>query len=419
MLATVARSETNLVVNGDFEIADGTGKPSGWLVEGGGQLKRVSRLEGGFAGRAIAASTMGVFQTLPNVAGMKIDATAHLSAAVSLPVTLVFDLLDHRPVAGGGVVVNVTSLQVIPTGGWQAVSLTNIPIASDSVRTDIRIRLAGESAGEAWIDDVVVIAHPGPTATPTLTPLPTTTPTASRTATPTRTPTQPPPNATPTVTGPQSTSTPTRTPRPPSSTPSPSRTPSPTLTPASTPGGLAPTGAGDLLISEVLADPTESPEREGEWVELYNPTTTDRWLAGCALEDNSGRTRLPGEGVVPAGGFAVLAASDRVRPEARRGASVYSIGRIGNGLANAGDRVILRCDAIVIDGVSWGADDSALSPPPPAPGPGRSLARLDLGRMERPRYTTNRAPSPGWPTIVSRDPVSLPVAALKAAADEP
>jgi hypothetical protein len=73
-------------------------------------------------------------------------------------------------------------------------------------------------------------------------------------------------------------------------------------------------------------------------------------------------------------------------------------GRIGNGLGNAGDRLVLLApDGALVDAVSWGDDASILDPPVEAVPAGHSIERRlvgsDTDRADD--FVDNEAPSPG------------------------
>src|SRR3990170_6654176 len=55
-------------------------------------------------------------------------------------------------------------------------------------------------------------------------------------------------------------------------------------------------------------------------------------------------------------------------------------GRIGNGLSNLGDRLVLRDEnGHVVDALSYGNDNADFSPPCPEPDPGQTLERSPAG----------------------------------------
>jgi hypothetical protein len=56
---------------------------------------------------------------------------------------------------------------------------------------------------------------------------------------------------------------------------------------AAMPRTAAPARAGDLVITELMIDPKTLTDNEGEWIELYNATSTELELRGCELDDGS------------------------------------------------------------------------------------------------------------------------------------
>jgi hypothetical protein len=123
-----------------------------------------------------------------------------------------------RYVTTGGTLPNQQTAYVTGTSDW---TFRTIPFTT--VSTTGRLDLNMVTTGQAWFEDVVLIADPciEPTDTPTNTPIP---PTDTPTFTPTDTPT-PTPTHTPTNTPVPPTNTPTNTPVPP--TPTPTNTPVP------------------------------------------------------------------------------------------------------------------------------------------------------------------------------------------------
>ena len=112
-----------------------------------------------------------------------------------------------------------------------------------------------------------------------------------------------------------------------------------------TAGFPTPSEPGELVINEIMADPTALTDSAGEWVELYHPGPDSSLdLRGCEISDGDGAEGLiESEIVLGPGGFAVLAKSadsgfqpDYVCP----GLSLKNSG---------GDEVILRCNGVEID----------------------------------------------------------------------
>lgn len=116
-----------------------------------------------------------------------------------------------------------------------------------------------------------------------------------------------------------------------------------------------PAREGDLVVTELMIDPRVRSDSEGEWVELWNPTT-DTWeLEGCMLESDPDETHeLRGSLVVAPGERVVLArsASPGFAPR-----YVYE----GISFANSDDAIALTCGGEFIDLVTWGDAPSGAS----------------------------------------------------------
>ena len=107
----------------------------------------------------------------------------------------------------------------------------------------------------------------------------------------------------------------------------------------------APRKLGDLIITEIMPDPSATTDAVGEWIELFNPHSAEAFdLYGCELGDDEGVEGVIESGLVVApGGFVTVARSadpgfapDGVCP----GLSLRNSG---------GDQVVLGCDGTPID----------------------------------------------------------------------
>lgn len=143
-------------------------------------------------------------------------------------------------------------------------------------------------------------------------------------------------------------------------------------------------GTESLVINEVYYDPDEDHEVEGgpidsEWVEIYNPTDSTVNLKDWKIADSitervissTDRNLGPGE-------FVILARADDVR--AIWGIAVEKFipigARIGSGLNNEGDSVILKNnEGSVVDQLSYGDDTTILDPSIPDAADGHSIER--------------------------------------------
>lgn len=162
-------------------------------------------------------------------------------------------------------------------------------------------------------------------------------------------------------------------------------TPTPTLTPT-------PAIANHLVINEVLYDTSNDQDingqggsNRGEWIEIYNPTSSSVNVNGWIVEDNTSSETLPNL-TIPAGGFLLLTGATESEFEAKwtvPDSVIYaqaSGGTIGNGFANDGDLAKLKDNSNnIIDQISWGNDTSILNPAPPDVATGHSLERSPDG----------------------------------------
>jgi len=105
---------------------------------------------------------------------------------------------------------------------------------------------------------------------------------------------------------------------------------------------------GDLLISELMANPVVIDDSAGEWVELHNPTAAALSLDGCSLDDGGRTPRALDPALsVAGGGYLTLARSLNAgfTPDAVLALS----------LSNQSDGVAVICAGIEIDRFSYGS----------------------------------------------------------------
>jgi Lamin Tail Domain len=123
--------------------------------------------------------------------------------------------------------------------------------------------------------------------------------------------------------------------------------------------------------------------QNNEWVELYNPTSSDISLKNWTLTDNSGvRSTINANKTIKAGGFLLISKDAstwkywNIKPS-----DTLELGnQVGDGLDNSGDRLTLKnSTGAEVDKVSWGTDTTALNPSIPGVSLGSSIERLVPG----------------------------------------
>lgn len=155
--------------------------------------------------------------------------------------------------------------------------------------------------------------------------------------------------------------------------------------------------AGRPVINEVAP----AGETAREWVEIYNPTTGPIQLTGWKIADGQETAVLPPTPPLPAGQIAVIVP---------RGSQVSGLpaptllitlsdDQIGNGLDDAGDRILLTDPAnTLVDQLSYGQDTTVFPFPPLAPTTeAYSIARFPSGADTdlATDWLLDKTPSPG------------------------
>jgi hypothetical protein len=109
-----------------------------------------------------------------------------------------------------------------------------------------------------------------------------------------------------------------------------------------------------IVINEIMQNPSAVSDANGEWFELYNPSTADVDIRGWVIADGGSDTHTITSAsavVVPAGGYAVLGRNGNVATNGGVAAVyVYSSFTLGNGA----DEIILSdCTGSEMDRVEW------------------------------------------------------------------
>ncbi|MEM7676540.1 MAG: lamin tail domain-containing protein, partial [Myxococcota bacterium] len=106
-------------------------------------------------------------------------------------------------------------------------------------------------------------------------------------------------------------------------------------------------GEGDLVITEIMQNPSTLEDSMGEWFEIYNPTATTYELSGCSIADDGSDTHaILGSLMIFPGAY--LTFSNGSMPGFTPD-YIYT----GVFLANGADEVILRCGSVIVDRVAY------------------------------------------------------------------
>lgn len=122
-----------------------------------------------------------------------------------------------------------------------------------------------------------------------------------------------------------------------------------------------PWAGGELVITEVMNNPKNITDPNGEWFEIYNSTEGDLNLNGIEIQSGS-ETHIiaPGDPlVIGAGEYMVLGANSNT---ATNGNMTVDYEYSDISLSNESDDLSLSAEGVVIDSLSW--DDGATMPDP-------------------------------------------------------
>ena len=126
---------------------------------------------------------------------------------------------------------------------------------------------------------------------------------------------------------------------------------------------------GQVFFTEIMQNPSATPDAAGEWFELFNASGEAFDLAGCGVADaNFDAHTISGSLVIEPGGYLVLARNGD--PTANGGVQVsYVYSQIN--LGNSSDGLILTCGGELIDEAWWDGG-------PSFPDPSGASMELDL-----------------------------------------
>ncbi len=130
-----------------------------------------------------------------------------------------------------------------------------------------------------------------------------------------------------------------------------------------TPGGANDCPAPDIVINEIMQNPSAVSDSAGEWFEVFNPGVIDVDINGWTVEDNDFDSHTIANGgplLVPAGGFLVLSNNS---DSGTNGGVTVAYEYSGVFLGNGSDELVLRdTSSAQVDRVEW--DDGASFPDP-------------------------------------------------------
>lgn len=122
-----------------------------------------------------------------------------------------------------------------------------------------------------------------------------------------------------------------------------------TTTDTSDATGDAVAESGGLVVTEFMADPDQVADSEGEWFEVYNPSSSAFDLDGCTIQDRGTDSHtISGTVDVGPGEYVTLARGSSPgfgTPDYVYGGDIV--------LANSGDEIIISCGSSTIDVVDY------------------------------------------------------------------
>ncbi len=158
-------------------------------------------------------------------------------------------------------------------------------------------------------------------------------------------------------------------------TPSITTTVTETLTPTLT-LTVTPT-SGKIIINEIQPNG----DVDKDWIEIFNSGGSEIDVSGWTITDANTSDTLPTVTPIPPGGYAVIVASGHTVVGIPSSAITIQLDNtsIGNGLAVAGDRVLLLNNSTNMDQISYGSNVSVFPSPPNAPTASHSIRRIPNG----------------------------------------
>ncbi|NNK38689.1 MAG: lamin tail domain-containing protein, partial [Xanthomonadales bacterium] len=118
--------------------------------------------------------------------------------------------------------------------------------------------------------------------------------------------------------------------------------------------GLSGNVSAQLVINEIMQNPSAVADSAGEWFEIHNPTAGAIDIDGWTVEDNDIDSFVIANGgplLVPAGGYVVLGNN---ADSGTNGGVAVDYEYSGMALANGGDELVLLDGGLVeVDRVEW------------------------------------------------------------------
>ncbi|MGH1346577.1 MAG: lamin tail domain-containing protein [Nannocystales bacterium] len=112
--------------------------------------------------------------------------------------------------------------------------------------------------------------------------------------------------------------------------------------------------AGEVIVSEIMPNPTAVADADGEWFELHNPSATDTYqLNGCEISGQAGEEAIviPFDFLIAPGAYLSFAPESMVDP-----GFTPDFGYTESfSVANGGDIITLSCDGVTVDTVDYDA----------------------------------------------------------------
>ncbi|GLB51416.1 hypothetical protein NBRC110019_04550 [Neptunitalea chrysea] len=128
-------------------------------------------------------------------------------------------------------------------------------------------------------------------------------------------------------------------------------------------GSVVCSNPGDLIITEVMQNPSAVYDENGEWFEVYNTTASDINMSGWTVTDETNTTTemfIISALTVPANGYVVF--GNNADQTTNGGVTINYEYPSNFSLGNSTDGIIIECSSAIIDQVVW--DNGSTFPDP-------------------------------------------------------